>query len=520
MAGLVTVRVRPRESAVPGPVIAGLGLIAAAVALLAATLETLARPAVAVVWGSLALAAYLAGLLCLTGARYDRLGIAQWKVGPWMLGWYGIAFGLVTVTWSRPQYGTLSEVALPDVLRALWLVAVAMTAWAAGYQAGPGRPLAARAARGMAGLGRRLTAETRPHAPWVLYGTGSAARLVTVATSGQLGYVGSGTAVAGGYTEFMSALSFCAPLAVAAASVQAFREGKRGARRTLVILFAAEAAVGAASGGKESFVFAVLAAAVPFTAARRRLPKKTLAVLVLFFLAVVIPFNQAYRAGVRHGPGLRLTPGEAVAAAPGILHGALAGKDPAVLLAGSAAYLGRRVSEISSPAVILQRVPAQVPFASPAQLVTGPALGLAPRALWHGKPSVAGGQFSQEFFGTAPTTATPDTMPGGLYWHGGWVPLLAGMFLLGCWVRLLDGTLDVRASPHAAFLLLLVFEPLAGAEGDWASVLASVPATAFAWLVACFLAFRAQDPCPAAAGCALHSSHAGVHSTLNGAAPR
>jgi hypothetical protein len=507
LGSLVTVGGRAREPAVPGPATAGLALIAAAAVLLAVTLHTLDRPSAAVAWGGIALAAYLAGLLCLTGTRYDGLGIIEWKTGPWMLAWYGIAFGLVTVTWSQPQYDILSEVALPNVLRALWLVAVAMTAWAIGYQAGPGRLLSARAARGMASLGRRLGPEVRSAAsPWILYGIGSCARLATVATSGQLGYVGSSSVPAGGYTELLSALSLCAPIAVAAASLQVFREGKRGARKTLVILFAAEAVVGAASGGKESFVFAVLAAAIPFSAARRRLPKKTLAALVLFFLAVVIPFNQAYRAAVITSAG-RLTPREGVAAAPGVLHDALAGKDPAALLGGSVAYLGQRVSEIGNPAIVLQRVPAQLPFASPAQLVTGPATGLIPRALWSGKPALTtGAQFSQEFFGIS-GTATPDTMPGGLYWHGGWVPLIVGMLLLGCAVRLLDETLDVRANPHAIVLLLLIFPVLVGAEEDWTSVLASVPATAFAWLAACFLAFGRQVHGPAAAGRVRHSSH-------------
>jgi hypothetical protein len=488
-AGGTLAVVRARPGAMPGPPIAGLFLMVAAVALMSETVATLDRPTVAVVWASIALAMYLAGVLCLAGARYDGLGIAQWKLGPWMVAWYGIAFGLVTVTWSQPQNGVLSEIELPDVFRALWLVAVAMTAWAIGYHIGPGRLLSARAACGMASLSRRLRPEIRSDAaPWILYGIGTCARLVTVATTGQLGYVGNGTFSAASYTEFLAALSLCAPLAVAAASLQVFREGKRSARKTLVILFAAEAVVGAASGGKESFVFAVLAAAIPYSAARRRLPRKTLAALVLFFLAVVIPFNQAYRAAVWGAEG-RLTAGEGVADAPGVLHDALAGKDPFALLGASLTFLGQRISEIGNPAIILQRAPTQVPFASPVALVAGPAAGLVPRVLWPGKPVQKGSQFGQEFFGTSATTATPDTMPGSLYWHGGWTPLIAGMLLLGCAVRLLDGTLDVRTSPHAIFLLLLFFPHIAGAEEDWNSLMASVPATAFAWLAACFLTF-------------------------------
>ena len=35
--------------------------------------------------------------------------------------------------------------------------------------------------------------------------------------------------------------------------------------------------------------------------------------------------------------------------------------------------------------------------------------------------------------------------------------MLAGMFLLGCTVRLLDDQLDVRANQHGIFLVLLLF---------------------------------------------------------------
>ena len=49
-----------------------------------------------------------------------------------------------------------------------------------------------------------------------------------------------------------------------------------------------------------------------------------------------------------------------------------------------------------------------------------------------------------------------------LYRHGGWAPLIVGMFLLGCGVRLLDEILNVRENPHAIFLVLLPFPSLVG----------------------------------------------------------
>jgi threonine/homoserine/homoserine lactone efflux protein len=76
--------------------------------------------------------------------------------------------------------------------------------------------------------------------------------------------------------------------------------------------------------------------------------------------------------------------------------------------------------------------------------------------------------------------------------YGGWIPVIVGMFLLGCGVRLLDDVLDVRANPHAIFLVLLIFPSLVKGEDDWESLLASVPATLFIWLLATALTFRAR----------------------------
>jgi hypothetical protein len=157
------------------------------------------------------------------------------------------------------------------------------------------------------------------------------------------------------------------------------------------------------------------------------------------------------------------------------------------------AYLMRRIREIDSPAVIIQRTPSEVPFSSPADLVAAPVAGMVPRALWPGKPILdAGYQFSQEYYGLPPTvyTSSAVTPVGDLYRHGGWVPVIAGMFLLGCGLRLLDDVLDVRANPHGVFLVLLLFPSLVKGETDWVSLLAGIPATVAVWLLAVALTFR------------------------------
>jgi hypothetical protein len=495
---MITAPAGQRDFALAAPrnSIAGFALVAAAVVLLDVTLVTLDRDTTAVVWGGLALAAYAGGLLFLISAEQrSDLGLARWKIGPWTLLWYSVVFGISTVTWSGPQTGIDSEIALSSVLRALWLVAAGVSAWMLGYRTGAGQLVRRAADRAMSALRRRLAAEVRsPAAPWLLYALGIAARLATVATTGRLGYVGnvsSAVTTATGYAGLLSALSLCAPLAVAAAALQVFGEGLRSARVTLAVLFLFELAFGAAAGNKQGFVIAVLAVVIPFSSARRKLPKVALAAVAILFLLIVIPFNQAYRDAARQG-SVTLTPRQAIAAAPGILKQTVAGHNLLSVLPGSVDYLAQRVRDIDNVAIIVQRTPEQIKFRSPVQLIEGPAAGIIPRALWPGKPiTVTGYQFSQQFYELPATlyTSSADTVIGGLYWYGGWVPLIAGMFVLGCGVRLFDDVVDVRTDTHAVFLVMLMFPSLVRGEYDWQSIIAGTPENLVVWLLALCVTF-------------------------------
>lgn len=480
----------------------GWGLISAlsfagAVLLLGGALATSRRPASAVLWGGLAFAAYAFGLLCLIRASRGRgLAFARWRFAPWSLLWYAVAYGVATVTWSQPQIGAPGQIAVSNVLRALWLMGAATTVWTLGYLIGPGHPLRGVASRAVAALGRRYASEVRSlAAPWILYAIGFAARVASTATSGRFGYVGdasSAVSTASGYGQILNALTLLAPLAVAAAAVQVFGERLPGARVTLATLFLVELAIGAASGGKQSFVIALLAVAVPFSAARRRLPKITLAVLTLAFLVVVIPFNQAYRHAAR-GASSTLSATQAIGAAPGILQHTVTGNNLISVIPHSVTYLFQRIREIDSPAIILQRSPTEIDYRPPLELVAAPIAAVVPRAIWPGKPILATGyEFGQEYYGLPSTiySSSAITPAGDLYRHGGWIPVIAGMFLLGCGVRLLDDVLDIRANPHAIFLVLLLFPSVVKGEQDWITLLAGIPATVAVWVLAVLLTFR------------------------------
>jgi len=472
-------------------------LFAAALVLCGEALSASAAPPRAVVWGALALACYAFGLVCLAQAAESAgFGFTAWKFGPWVLLWYGLAYGLATVTWNGTQISVAREIAVPSVLRALWLVAVGITFWTVGYFVGPGRPIRRLAARGMTAMGRLLSGTVRSRlSPWLLYAIGTAARFASTATTGRFGYAGNpSTALtaATGYGQILSGLSLLAPLAIAAAALQVYREQIHAARITLVILFMTELAFGAAAGGKGSFVIAVLAVVIPMCAARHRLPKAMVIGAILAFLAIVLPFNQAYRSAVRGGPTI-LSPSEALQKAPLILSQTFTGHSLMTVLPDSVTYLLQRMREIDNPAIILQRTPGQIAFSSPGQLILAPLGGIVPRAVWAGKPILATGyEFSQQYYDIPSTiyTSSAITPVGDLYRHGGWIPVIAGMFLLGCWVRLLDDTLDIRANPHSIFLILLLFPTLVTSEEDWVSFVAGIPANILIWLLAVALTFR------------------------------
>ena len=124
---------------------------------------------------------------------------------------------------------------------------------------------------------------------------------------------------------------------------------------------------------------------------------------------------------------------------------------------------------------------------------------LVPRAIWPGKPILdTGYEFSQTYYELPATvyTSSAITPVGDLYLHGGWIPVIVGMFLLGCGVRLLDDVMDVYGNPHCIFLFLLLFPSLVKQEDDWVGILAGIPGTLLIWLFATYLTFRKRERPP------------------------
>lgn len=456
------------------------------------------RPTQAVVWGGIALAAYACGFLCIIGATHRHgLGLSRWRFGPWILIWYALSYGLATITWRQSQIGTtVAMIVLPSVLRALWLVAVGMTAWALGYFVGPGILARSIASNGMAKVSHHFSSRVRsPAVPWILYAIGTAARAVNVVTTGRfddIGNVASTVSSATGYQQVLSMLSFCAPFAIAAAALQVFRERLPYAWITLGILFVAELAVSTISGLKANVLNALLAIIIPYSAARCRLPLATLMASALIFIIVVTPVEAAYRNSI-NGSAARSSSLGVVENVPDILKQTLGGDALINTIPTSMDYLLQRVQEIDSSAIILQRTPGQVGYANPAQLVETPIFGFVPRAIWHSKPiEDQMYQVSEEYYEQPSTvyTAAGITPVGDLYRFGGWVTVIIGMLFLGCAVRLLDDVLDVRKNPQVIFLMLLLYPSVVIAESGWIAIFSGIPLTIMVWVFSTAITFR------------------------------
>ena len=472
--------------------------LAVASAILAATALSVPIPATAAAWGGAALAAWCGALLaaCSAISRRDGLGLAQWKLGSWILLWYAATSGITSIA---PLSGLAAQILPSSIARAEWLTAAAATAWAAGYCATPRRLANARAERFLRGLAWRRPGVIRsPLAPWLLYAAGAIARFAIAVLTGHLGDAGNpATSIssAAWYQQGLADATLACPLAIAVAGLRAFREQARGARVTLAVLFAAECAFSAVSASKGGIITAVAAVAIARASAGLRLPSGMILAVAGIFVLVVIPFTAAYRTEIHGGstpgqPAVSLSPGHAAAIAPAIA-GTAVGAASLGTISASVNYLGQRLQEVDAPAIVLQKTPSQIPYASPAQIPEALAADLIPRALWPGKPIIDPGyQFTEEYYGTDLLTYSAITPQADLWRYGGWVPVIAGMAFLGWLMRILDDVLDVRRYPHAALLVLLLWPVLAAPESSFTAMLAVVPGLVLTWLAVTALAFR------------------------------
>jgi hypothetical protein len=452
-------------------------------------------PSTAIAIGIGSILATSAGCVALWWSSVARHTViaAFLHIGPAWIVYIAITFGLTSATWIRRAPTTIPIVAPRSILLALVSVDVAIVSWTAGYLLPIGLVLATW-------LRKFASPEASPNtwkAQWLpipLYAVAIGARLIRL-HAGRLGYLQDPTlALLSPSTTFqvLAILDDFAMLAILLAAMDAFALSRsRRARVIMVTLVVTEVGFGLITASKETVLWTVIAPGLMYVVTKRRVPRTLLAafmVIAVFDFA----FTSAYRKTIRNSA--RTTSTSLSAAAknfPSTLAKTL-DQNPFKLSSGSGGSAAARLRQIDNVTLVIDRTPSRINYVPWTQLVVGPIEGAIPRAVWPTKPIISTGlQFSQDYYDIPPQvlTASAVTMPGDLIRHGGAMPLIVGMLVLGIIAAIVDCAFSPLADPKNAVILIPVLLVFVKSEADVVSLLLSVVPSILLGMLVVRLAF-------------------------------
>lgn len=344
---------------------------------------------------------------------------------------------------------------------AIAFMVVALAAWTYGHRVG--------APRGIVQACRRRMRTVFPPGRWALrfsslpiglYLVGLMARGLRL-SSGRFAYLQDPTVALSSPSSQNQALGIVEDLCtygLVLAALDAFVLSRSlRSRLILALLTIAEIATGLLAGSKETVILTVASVGLVYVFGRGSIPTSA-KVGAIFIVLVVFPLNQEYRSRVRDGTD-SVSAGAALGQLQSVLSESATSVTPKDLLIDAPARLARRLRQVDNVALIRQKTPEQISYAPWEELIYGPATGWVPRIFWPSKPILSTGlQFSQVYYDLPDTlySASAVTIPGDLLRHGGIVPLVLGMALLGVLMRLVDAIFD----PSPDLRLLVVFIPV------------------------------------------------------------
>ncbi|GAA3656053.1 hypothetical protein GCM10022202_15360 [Microbacterium marinilacus] len=376
---------------------------------------------------------------------------------------------------------------------ALGLLCIAFAAFAVGYAAGGMRPLVAPVAALLRMVGSsRSQALRSPAALCGVFGLGVVADLLTALLAGRFGYLGNATLATADTAQW-----FAQPLVIASAmktlaifglAIHAFSRRPRG-QAVLWSVVSIAVVMGLISGLKESFVTVVLAVAIGYIVAGRKLSLSWLGAALAAFVLVVTPFVTELRTDVRQGT-------QTVSLSDSVQHGwsqlfssdgYVANSDPLVNIVQVAA----RVRAVDNLALIIEKTPDQVAYRSAGELISAPVVGLIPRSIWPDKPvRLTGYDFYKTYYGGEGQSSSAVTLQGSLYMYGGPMVVVLGMAVVGTFLRALDDGLQARRNRHGALVVAVLALIVTKQELDVASFLAGVPVLALTCVAGLLLLFK------------------------------
>lgn len=454
------------------------------------------------------ISASVTGLGCtfIVCYRVQALGRPRWlRLGPAFGVYYTLVFSVFALAWLRPQ-GNREFVQIDErfVPPAIAIASIGLVAWTIGYLAGAPRVVR----RGLSRVfDRFFPPDSRsfrfPNVPTVVYGIGLAARLVRLSQH-RFGYLqdpGAALSSPTSLNQFLALLEGFADIGLVLAVVDAVLV-TRSTRSKVVaaLMFASEVLIGFVSASKESVLLTFAAVVITVVFVKGRLPRRA-TLIAVFLTLIVFPITKAYRTTIRTPQTQAVGVGSAAKGFTDTLRDSTKALTPRSLFIDSPAQIAARLRETDNVALILQKTPSQIRYEPWKNLIIGPAVEWIPRALWPSKPILSTAvEFSQEYY-LLPVgiySGSAVTIPGDLARHGGYIPVIVGMLVLGCMMYTFDVTADPTRDWRRLALYVPLFSLLLKSESDaTVLVIQAVQTTIFA-LVAARFAFARKATRPSA----------------------
>jgi multisubunit Na+/H+ antiporter MnhE subunit len=257
------------------------------------------------------------------------------------------------------------------------------------------------------------------------------------------------------------------------------------------VLLAAELAIGLFGGTKLQVLLPLVAVAVVSGVRARRASRKTVVIIILAAI-FVFPFIRQYRDFLRPTPTQRASTQEAIVEFPKVLVQTVKSFANGEAFSAAPSDIAARLRQGDNIAVIIEKTPSLIPYRPWTQELSGPIVGLVPRAIWPSKPVLSTGiDFSREYYQVPQEvlSAQAVTWPGDLYRHGGLLPVVVGMLCLGVIGRLVDETVYPTMDLRRTVMFLGLFFVMIQTENDVVSLLVGFVQAVVATAIVTKLAF-------------------------------
>jgi len=413
------------------------------------------------------------GASCLplvSGRAGIRRALRDFRLGSWFVVWYTVGFGVLSLLSDPALIVSDAQIATDSVIRGLQLAGFGLVAWTVGYLVTVRTFRVGRAQRDR-------TPSTVVMA--LLFATGLLGHFLS-ALSGRFGYVGdaagriSAPAATGQLVHILTSAGRFA-LILLAINFVSRRTGQ--ARTFLLLALSVEVTIGLLTGMKSEFVLTLFAITPVLAIGTDRFPTKTLAGSAALLLLAVFPFVTTYRETVRAGSS-ELGPWQAFERAPALIGDIYTERGPVEILGTASEALVQRLGQVQNVAIIVQKTPNDIPYASMSEVFGAPVLGFIPRFVWPDKPILdTGYRFNQEYYGRPPTvySSAPITPVGDLYRHGGLLVVAVGMATFGVAARFVDRRLHPRTGLRNGLYFIPFFVLLVNLEIGLVAMLAGLP---------------------------------------------